>query len=264
MKRRDFSLALMAGSGTLAAGVLSACKPQSPAAPAASATPAAPATTPVASAATASQAAATSPGSVPSANAAPAPAAPGNFVAGQDYAVLKTVVPTDVPKGKAEVLEFFGYWCPHCYHFESEFEAWVKQAPKEIVVRRVPMAFRPDAAPLQRMYYALQALGKVDEMHPKVFDAIHKDKQQLFTDEAVLDWAARQPQLAGDQFVQAYKSFSMESQLRRANQLMADYGVEGVPSLGVAGKYYVDAEHAKGLTRALQIATALALQDAKS
>lgn len=252
MKRRDFSLALLASTGT-AAGLLAGCKPQSSSAPAASG---------AASASASAGASAASPASA--AGFAPVKVVDAStFVAGTDYLPLKAPVASDAPKGKAEVIEFFGYWCPHCNHFEPEFDAWRKSAPAQIVVTRVPMAFRPEAAPLQRLYFALLGLNKVDAMHSKVFDAIHKEKLQLYTDEAVLAWAAKQPEIAGDGFVKAYKSFGMESQIKRASQMMVDYGVEGVPSLGVAGKYYVDGEHAKSLTRALEIATALAVQEAR-
>lgn len=188
--------------------------------------------------------------------------APAQAVAGKDYMVLKKPASTDAPKGKAEIVEFFGYWCPHCHSFEPEFNAWLKQVPPQVVVRRVPVAFRPEMAPLQRMFYALETLGYVGLMHGRVFDAIHKQRINLMTDANILAWAAQQPELKG-RFEQAYKSFGMDAKLRRANQLAMDYGIEGVPSLGVAGKFYIDGETAKGLTRGLQIATTLALQAAK-
>lgn len=250
MKRREFSLSLLVGSGAIA-GLLAGCKQTTTTGPA------------PAGSSTAGAEAVPAPGAISSANAAPAQqAATGSFVAGQDYMVLKSPLPTEVPKGKAEVVEFFGYWCPHCNHFEPEFEAWRKSAPAELVVNLVPVAFRPEMVPLQRMYYALVASGKLAQMHGKVFDAVHKERQQLFSDGAVLAWAAKQPELQGTNFAEAYKSFAMDANLRRANQLVQDYGVEGVPSFGVAGKYYIDGEHAQGMTRALQIVTQLGKQEA--
>ena len=108
--------------------------------------------------------------------------APAQAVAGKDYMVLKKPAATDAPKGKGEVLEFFGYWCPHCHSFEPEFNAWLKQVPPEVVVRRVPVAFRPEMAPLQRTFYALETLGYVGLMHGRVFDAIHKQRINLMMD----------------------------------------------------------------------------------
>ncbi len=181
-----------------------------------------------------------------------------------EYRVLQKPVATDVPKGKAEVIEFFGYWCPHCNQFEPEFEAWRKSAPAAIVVHRVPVAFRPNMAPLQRMFYALESLGLVSAVHGQVYAAIHKQRINLMSDDAILQWAASHPLLKGDRFVQAYKAFGMDAKLRRADQLARDFGIEGVPSLGVAGKFYIDGETARGMSRALQVATQLALQQAKA
>ena len=199
-----------------------------------------------------------------------APAAPGptgapvNPVAGIDYRVLKKPVATEAPKGKAELIEFFGYWCPHCNTLAPTMETWRKQAPAEILFSMVPVSFGdPAREPLQRMYFALRDIGKLDAMHLKVFDALHKEKQPLFTQQAILDWAGKQPELAGSGFAQAYNSFSMDAQISRANQMTDAYEVDGVPSFGVAGKYYCDGVMAKSLDRALQIATLLAQKEAK-
>ena len=128
----------------------------------------------------------------------------------------------------------------------------------------VPVSFGdPAREPLQRMYFALRDIGKLDAMHLKVFDALHKEKLPLFTQQAILDWAGKQPELAGSPFVQAYNSFSMGAQIGRANQVTDAYEVDGVPSFGVAGKYYCDGVMAKSLDRALQIATLLAQKEAK-
>ena len=50
---------------------------------------------------------------------------------------------------------------------------------------------------------------------------------------------------------------------RNFNQLVEAFAIDGVPSLGVAGKYYLDGQTARGLTRGIQIATALAAQEAR-
>ena len=245
-KRRDFALALAAGSGAVVLGALSGCtKPAEPV-PAASAP---------------SSGAANPPPANVSPIAAPNPAA----VQGKDYKRIKTAVPTDTPKGKAEVLEFFGYWCPHCNHFAPEFEAWRKQAPAELVFSMVPVAFGdPNRQPLQRLYLALRDLNLLDALHMRAFKAVHEEKLPLFTNDAVIAWAKSQKEVNAEQFMQAYNSFSMDAQMAKADQLTQDYEVDGVPSFGVAGKYYVDGTMAKSMARATQIATMLALQEAKA
>ena len=65
---------------------------------------------------------------------------------GFDYRVLPIPQPIEV-KGKVEVIEFFWYGCPHCYDFEPELTAWIKRQPKDVILRRVPVAFRDDFMP---------------------------------------------------------------------------------------------------------------------
>src|SRR5690348_10793766 len=77
------------------------------------------------------------------------------FKEGADYLELGKAAPTEAPAGKVEVVEFFWYSCPHCYAFEPQLEAWIKQIPKDVAMRRVPVSFRPDFEPQQRLYYVL-------------------------------------------------------------------------------------------------------------
>ncbi|SEB21151.1 thiol:disulfide interchange protein DsbA/DsbL [Variovorax sp. YR216] len=174
--------------------------------------------------------------------------------AGTDYIVLGTPMPVDVPAGKVEVVEFFSYNCPHCAAFEPQLEAWVKKLPPNVVFRRIPVPFvGNDTEAKQRMYYTLEAMGKVDEFQPQIFDAIHKQRQPLFGDAAILAWAEKQPGLDAKKFAELYKSFSVAGKAKRAAQLTNDYRVAGVPALGVAGRWYVDGDTAGSLDRALQV-----------
>jgi thiol:disulfide interchange protein DsbA len=150
------------------------------------------------------------------------------------------------------VIEFFWYSCPHCNAFEPTFAQWVKNAPKDVVVRRVPIAFREDFAPQQRLYYALEALDLVDKLHTKVFHAVHVERLPLNTDATILAWVEKQG-VDGKKFTEAFRSFGVASKVKRAVQLQNEFRVEGVPSLGVAGRYYTDGSIAGSMERALQV-----------
>lgn len=182
---------------------------------------------------------------------------------GKDYLVLGKRAPTDAPAGKIEVVEFFWYNCPHCNSFEPALEAWVKSLPKDVSFKRVPVAFRDDFAPQQRLFYTLEALNKVDEYQRKVFHAVHVERQSLNSDEAILAWATKQG-FDMARFTEAYRSFSVASKLRKAVQLQDAYKVEGVPSLGIAGLYYTDGSLAGSMDRALQVADHLIAEARKS
>ncbi|MCB1977823.1 MAG: thiol:disulfide interchange protein DsbA/DsbL [Burkholderiaceae bacterium] len=177
---------------------------------------------------------------------------------GKEYTRLSKPVATDAPAGKVEVIEFFWYNCPHCNEFEPTLEAWLKTAPKNIAFRRVPIAFNASFAPQQKLYYALEGMGKVDELHSRLFRAIHVEKQNLSKDDAIFAWIGKQPGMDLAKFKEMYNSFTVSNQVRKASQLQDAYGVEGVPSMGVAGRYYVDGTMAGSLKAMLKVVEALA------
>ena len=181
---------------------------------------------------------------------------PGKLVAGADFQLVDPRAPVDAPKGKIEVVEFFWYSCPHCNAFEPAMEAWLKKLPKDVAFKRVPVAFRDDFVPQQRLFYALEAMGLLDKLHTKVFEAIHVQKQRLARAEEIGPWIASQG-VNEVKFMEQYNSFSATSKARRAVQLQDAYRIEGVPTLGIAGRFYTDGVLGKSMERALQITDAL-------
>jgi thiol:disulfide interchange protein DsbA len=181
------------------------------------------------------------------------------FKPGKDYLPLERPVATEAGNGKIELIEFFWYSCPHCNAFEPTFAQWIKTAPKDVVVRRVPVAFREDFVPQQRLFFALEAMNLLESLHAKVFAAIHVEKQPLNTETAIADWVAKQG-VDKAKFLETYKSFGVASKLKRAVQLQNDYKVEGVPSFGIAGRFYTDGSIAGSMERAIKVAESLIAQ----
>ncbi|WP_342619098.1 thiol:disulfide interchange protein DsbA/DsbL [Rhodoferax sp. GW822-FHT02A01] len=177
--------------------------------------------------------------------------------AGTDYLVVDPRAPVEAPAGKIEVVEFFWYSCPHCNAFEPMLEGWIKQLPKDVAFRRVPVAFRDDFVPQQRLFYALDAMGLVDKLHAKVFAAIHVEKQDLSKAPAILAWVGKQG-VDVAKFTEQFNSFSVAAKASKGTQLQNSYKVEGVPALGVAGRFYVDGSLAKGMDKAIKVVEALA------
>ena len=187
----------------------------------------------------------------------PAMAQARQFKEGKDFKRLDKPVAPDAPAGKVDVIEFFWYGCPHCNAFEPTLDAWVKAAPKDLSIRRVPVAFNASFVPQQKLYYTLEGMGKLEALHAKVFRAVHVEKAKLAKDDEILAWVTQQG-VDVAKFKEVYGSFSVANQVRRASQLQDSYGVEGVPSMGVAGKYYTDGTMAGSMQTVLQVVEYLA------
>ena len=171
---------------------------------------------------------------------------------GIDYVQLGKPASVESAADKIEVVEFFWYSCPHCNAFEPQLERWIKKQPKDVLIRRVPVSFRPNFEPQQRLYYVLEGMGKVDEMQMKVFNAIHLERQALTNGDQITAWAEKQG-INKAKFVEAYNSFTIVTKVRKATQLQDQYKVQGVPALGIAGRFYTDGSQAGSMERALGV-----------
>jgi thiol:disulfide interchange protein DsbA len=159
------------------------------------------------------------------------------FKEGSDFTRLAKPAPVETPSGQVEVVEFFAYSCIHCHNFEPLFHEWIKRKPAHVTVRRMPVAFTPNFVPMQRLYFALEAMDLVDKLHVKVFKAIHEERQPLTTTPAIVSWIEKQG-VNRDQFVGIFNG--QAAQLAdKATALQNAYQVEGTPSLGIAGRFYV-------------------------
>lgn len=155
--------------------------------------------------------------------------------AGKDYVQLTTPQPTQ-SGNKIEVIEFFWYGCPHCYDLEPHLKTWLKRKPKDVEFRHVPAVFRDSWVPNAKTFYALDALGMQEKLHQQVYDAIHLENIDLNNEQELFDWVAKHG-VDRKKFVDAYNSFSMQAKVSKSVQMPKDYGLNGVPSLVVGGKY---------------------------
>jgi thiol:disulfide interchange protein DsbA len=170
---------------------------------------------------------------------------------GTDYQVLKSPVATE-EKDRVEVTEFFWYACPHCNQFEPYLEAWVKKLPKDVTFKRVHVRFAPNFIPQQKLYAALEQMGKLEELHVKVFNAIHVEKQRLETDDQVIAWAEKNG-LDKKKFMEAYQSFAVQTKSNRYAKLQQDYRIDGVPMIAVDGRFLTSPSmHRNNWAQALQ------------
>lgn len=162
-------------------------------------------------------------------------ATPANPQNGVDFRTLDKPQQTDSGK-KVEVTEFFWYACPHCNALEPALVEWVKKQGDNIEFKRVPVAFRDSFIPQQKLYYTLEAMGRLDDLHKKVFHTIHIERKSLDTDAAITDWIVKQG-VDKQKFLDLFNSFGIQSKVRRAAQLQAAYQVDGVPMIAIDGRY---------------------------
>jgi thiol:disulfide interchange protein DsbA len=182
---------------------------------------------------------------------------------GKDFRALDKRAAVEAPAGKIEVVEFFWYSCPHCNAFEPKLNAWLKKIPPDVSFRRVPVAFRDDFVPQQRLFYTLEAMGKVDDLHSKVFQDIHVNRLPTNREDNILAFAEKNG-LDRGKFQELYNSFQVSTKARRARQLQDQYQVDGVPAIGIDGRYYTDATMSGNLDRALQVADYLVAEARKA
>lgn len=172
--------------------------------------------------------------------------------AGKEFTEVKPPVQTDTPT-KVEVIEFFWYGCPACYAFEPVINSWRRKLGADVEYRRVPVAFDPSRSVHTKIFYALEALKKVDGLHQVVFDAIHKDRRRLLDPNEIADLMAANG-VDRKQWLDAFNSFTVATRTTRAAQTWNAYKLDGTPSIGIDGRFLTSPAAAGGAERALQVA----------
>jgi thiol:disulfide interchange protein DsbA len=179
-----------------------------------------------------------------------------DLIEGRDWRRIEPPQPTDT-FGKLEVLEFFAYACPHCSDLNQLITPWAKQLPADVAFRRIPVTFgRAAWAGLSKLYFTLESSSDLERFDQAVFDALHKQRLKLFTTDAISEWVGKQG-LDVDAFTAAFESFDIQTKLSRSEQLVSRYQIDAVPTLVVAGRYFVLGNDAKTQADLLTIADGL-------
>ena len=173
---------------------------------------------------------------------------------GKHYVRLQTPAPVSLsgPAKKIEVLEFFWYGCPHCFSFEPTIEAWAKRLPADVQFRQMPFAF---IGPLehQKLFYALEEIGQREALQKRIFTAIHVENRRINTEADILAFVTANG-VDGAKFSEAWKSFGVNTKINRGKQLSNAYKIDGVPALGIHGRFYTAPSLAGGADRAVAVA----------
>jgi thiol:disulfide interchange protein DsbA len=167
---------------------------------------------------------------------------PTAFKAGKDYELISTseIIPKLTPKTQVQVLEFFSYACPACYHFEPTLDKWLAKKPSYVKFERVPIVFQPSWRSLARAYYIAQMLGVEKKLTPAIFKAIHVERQDLsnpkLQEEFFIKHGVKQHEF------ESMASFSpgIDAQLLRSDTFMQKDKILAAPTLVIDNRYKVD------------------------
>ena len=171
------------------------------------------------------------------------------------YVELANPVPVAVP-GKIEVVELFWYGCPHCYAFEPVINPWVEKLPSDVNFVRIPAMFGGPWDAHGQLFLTLEAMGVEHKVHNAVFDAIQKQGKRLTKPDEMADFVATQG-VDKDKFLATFNSFAIQGQIKQAKELAQKYGVQGVPTMIVNGKYRFDLGTTGGPEATLNVADQL-------
>jgi protein dithiol oxidoreductase (disulfide-forming) len=196
---------------------------------------------------------------------------PALWQEGTNYTRIVPAQPTSVAAGQVEVLEFFWYACPHCFALDPLIETWKKAKPAYISFSRIPVMWNDSHRALARLYYTLESMGKLDQLHTEIFKEVHDRGNPLVAGDANNSTETERMQttfvrkfgISEDDFKKAYHSMPVDMALQRAEQLMERYRVEGVPTFVVNGKYVADVSTAGGPDRLISLIGDLAAQEHK-
>jgi thiol:disulfide interchange protein DsbA len=172
----------------------------------------------------------------------------------QDYVRLDKPLELSLPpRKKIEVVEFFWFECPHCNAFEPLLAEWIRALPADVAFRYVPVGFSPRHVPGQRLFYALESMGLEDSLHARIYDAIHRRHRGID-----FEWqmASLVSALGADgaAFRERVRTSEVMAQARVATQLADAYDVDGVPTLGIHGRFRTSPAMTGSRERTLKVA----------
>lgn len=157
---------------------------------------------------------------------------------GAEFTTLASPQATQAAGKKVEVIEFFAYHCGACNAFEPTLVNWAKKQGDNIVMRRIPLPFQGPLDPEARLFLTLEAMGKLDEYHHRVFRAVHVERKRLTKDDDIIAWATSNG-LDKAKFMEAWNSFGVQTKLKRLPQIADAYKASSTPTVVIDGKYVV-------------------------
>ena len=178
------------------------------------------------------------------------------FSEGQHFTMLTTAQGTSSAPDVIEVAEVFWYGCPHCFNFDPYLKKWAPELPDDVRFIRLPVMWNPTNQIHARIFYTAEALNKLDVMHDAVFKEMHANRKPLTSENDIRNFFSRFD-VSEEEFNSTFRSFGVESKLKRAKNLTQRYRVQSVPLLVINGKYLTTGPGVKNFDDMLAVAEEL-------
>lgn len=159
-------------------------------------------------------------------------------VEGRDYTVLPKPIPQQ-QADKIEVLEFFGYFCVHCYHLDPVLLNHSKTFAKDTYLRTEHVVWQPEMLGLARVAAAVDDSGLKRQANSAIFQAVYEQKINLADSAAFKQWAQAQKSFDGKKLIAAYDSPASLNRAKKMEELTVAYRIGSTPTVIVGGKYQV-------------------------
>jgi thiol:disulfide interchange protein DsbA len=182
---------------------------------------------------------------------------------GEGFDPIDPPVATTAPDGKIEVIEFFWYGCPHCYQMEPQLETWLESKPENVSFVRVPAPLNNKWTVHAQFFYAAEILGLTEKLHKPLFEEMHVKKRRLYDKDSLIEFAVEQG-VDKQKFIDALDSFGVYVKVQNAKKLGQRYQLDGVPAIGINGKYKTSGSLAGSYDKMFEIVSQLVAEESKT
>jgi thiol:disulfide interchange protein DsbA len=172
----------------------------------------------------------------------------------REYLLIEPAQPAKAAD-RIEVIEFFYYGCPVCYETQPHLARWLNAARPDVVLKRVPATGEANES-FALTFYALEATGDLARLHWPLYENHHFDDRRLNEEPNLLEWLGRNG-VDAERFRAVRNSAENRARVRAAHELFVAYGVRGVPSFAVDGRYLTSARLAGGVKEMMEVVTFL-------
>ncbi|MBW5817120.1 thiol:disulfide interchange protein DsbA [Yersinia kristensenii] len=163
-------------------------------------------------------------------------ASAAQFTDGTQYQTLNKPL-----TGEPQVLEFFSFYCPHCYQFEEVYhipQAVKKALPEGTKMTRYHVDFLgPLGKELTQAWAVAMALGVEEKVTPLMFEGVQKT-QTVQTPSDIRNVFIKAG-VSGEDYDAALNSFVVKSLVVQQQKAAEDLQLRGVPAMFVNGKYMI-------------------------